>query len=490
MTSKGLFQPLVLAGLLAAGFTLVWGIVGLWAVEVGQHVLGPALTTEGLNFCPDGTPLVGHDEHGSLPWRDLEGNPVPPPENGTAEMLGGTRLPAALPDRPDGEGTPWDQRICSFSDGGSPPVYWYFVCDGRPGGTGYFVGYDSNSRACVGYLGAAGFRTDPLPPEERIPFAGATFGERSRVLTTRSGYGHTEHPRERYRGRAPRGSVSTWDVYVFGLDGKVYHADLQKRTLHVALDEPGLRSVVLCAGLPDPVRGTPHRVAARTGDAVQVLNNDGRLLARYPIPEPLRGGDFTFAETTAGEALMFWDSGTDLLATRVDYRIYWMAPDGRYREGSVSLLPFWWRSELRKVHVLGGVVVPAPLVLGGLVETLRSRDLMEKGLAATYPEALGRALREFAPALVIAHLLAAVLAVLCYRRQVRYGVSGPERVIWPLFVLALGLPGWVGYRFGRSWPVLESCPACGTGVPRDRGECARCAAEFPRPSLKGTEVFA
>jgi hypothetical protein len=80
--------------------------------------------------------------------------------------------------------------------------------------------------------------------------------------------------------------------------------------------------------------------------------------------------------------------------------------------------------------------------------------------------------------------------VLCYRRQVRYGMSRWERIVWPLFVLLLGLPGWVGYRFGRSWPVLETCPACGAGVPRDREDCTRRETAFPPPALKGTEGFA
>jgi hypothetical protein len=91
---------------------------------------------------------------------------------------------------------------------------------------------------------------------------------------------------------------------------------------------------------------------------------------------------------------------------------------------------------------------------------------------------------------VIAQLLAAGLAWLCYRRQVRYRATRSERVLWPLFVLAFGLPGWVGYRFGRRWPVLESCPKCGVDVPRDREDCTDCEVAFPGPALKGTEVFA
>jgi hypothetical protein len=73
---------------------------------------------------------------------------------------------------------------------------------------------------------------------------------------------------------------------------------------------------------------------------------------------------------------------------------------------------------------------------------------------------------------------------------VRYGASLAERIVWPLFVLLFGLPGWIGYRFGRSWPVLEACPECGVAVPRDRERCLHCINDFPRPALKGTEVFA
>jgi hypothetical protein len=487
MNREGVFQPLALAAVLAAGFVVVWCLLGMWAVGVGEYVAGRGPGGARLLFLADGTPRVAYaaGRHGERQYRDLGGNPVPPPET-EAGWLVGSRLPAALPARPAGE-APWDRRVRSFADGGVPPVYWYVVSDGRPDGAAYFVGYDSQSKACVGYLGTAGFRAGPVPPGELIPFGGATAGPAARVFCTQRDHNPTEHPEERTGGRAPRGSVSMWDVYVLGRDGKIYHADLHARTLQVALDEPGLRSAALVAGVADPVRGTPHRLAARTDDAVLVLDERGGMLQRYPIPEALRGGDVTFAETSGGEALMYWNSPFDNLATEVEYRICRVAPDGRCREAGVTLP---WPGPMRSLRVFGGVVVPAPLVLGGLVGIGRPRELLDEGLATTYPEALARALTEYGPGLAIAQLLAVVLAVLCYRRQVRYGASGAGHVVWPLFVLLLGLPGWVGYRFGRSWPALEACPACGAGVPRDREGCARCEAEFPRPALKGTEVFA
>jgi hypothetical protein len=175
------------------------------------------------------------------------------------------------------------------------------------------------------------------------------------------------------------------------------------------------------------------------------------------------------------------------MATEVEYRIWWVTPDGRSREAGVTLTH---ESGLRALRLVSAAAVPSPLGLVGLVAALRPANLLEEGLAATYPEALSWALREFAPALFTVQMLAVVLALWCYRRQLRYGARPLERLVWPLFVLVLGLPGWVGYRFGRSWPVLDTCLSCGAKAPRDRRGCSRCDEEFPLPAFKGTEVFA
>jgi hypothetical protein len=489
LKTKGIVQPLVLGAVLAVGFTVVWALVGTWGVTVGEYVTRSGAHVERLIFLPDGTALVEVAEvgrHESRRYRDLEGSPVDRPRADNSHWLKGVPLPAALPERAGAGNVPWDNRLRAFADGRSPAGYWYFVSDGRPDGAGYFVCYDSKSNACLGHLGTAGFRAGPLPPDERAPFGGATSGPQSRVLCTEQQRGPTEHPDERAAGQAPRGSLSTWDVYVLGRGGKVYHADLQNRTLEVIFDEPGLRSAAVVLGVHDAERGTPHYLAVRTEDAVLVLDERGGLLKRWPVPESLRGRDFNYAETRAGGAVLFCSSPFDPLVPEVEYHIAWVATDGRRREASVTL-PY---PGVRSSPALQSVVFPSPLVLGGYLASQRTGELLHEGLAATYPQALARALTEFRAALVVALLVAGGLAVLCYRRQVRYGAGTAECVLWPLFVLALGLPGWVGYRFGRSWPVLEVCPGCGARVPRDRDACARCEAEFPSPSLKGTEVFA
>jgi hypothetical protein len=444
---------------------------------------------EEICFLADGTLLVAfHPDgfRGGTRYHDLQGNPVTLSEEEITGQLRGTLLPASPPQATDK--LAWDERLRSLPDGRWPATYWYFLSDGRREGTGFFVGYDSKSKMCIGYLGTAGFRSEPLPVQELFPFDGPTWDVvNSRLLAAGPSFGPTSHPVRESGGRAPQGFLSEWDAYVFGRDGRLYHADLHDRTVQVVLEHSQLRSVAHSISPKDGNRGVLYRLAVRTDDAILVLDTQGQLLARYPIPEALRALDLTFAESKTDEAVLYWISPEDGLATEKKHRIYWVQADGQFREAAVTLAH---SGELQSVRLFGGVTMPSPLGLIGTVLRDRYKDLLTKGVSATPAEACIRTLTEFWPALATAQLIAFGLAVLCSRRQARYGVSRTERIVWPLFVLLLGLPGWIGYRFGRSWPVLESCPECGAAVPRDREGCLRCANDFPHPALKGTEVFA
>lgn len=488
MRTKSLFHRLVLATVLAAGFLFLWGVIGVWGLEVSMMIAECHRRIVQLSFLADGSPVVvRYESDGKPSYRDLAGNPVPQPENEQTGWLNPTHLPARLP-RAGGGDVPWEQRIHTYDDGRTPSVVWHFVSDGRPEGAGYFVGYDSQSKACVGYLGTAGFRDVMPSAEELFPFSREEPGAGSRLLSLDRKRKTANRDSSLIRVEAVEtASPGRWIVHVFGRDGKLYKADLRKRTVRVILDEPGLRSVAFVSEAQTSPRSYSDRLAARSEDAVLVLDSEGQVLKRYAIPEALRAESISFGETTAGEALMYNSGQEDFLDTEVEYRICWVAPDGRVREKAVTL-PYY--HPMRSLQTVSAAVVPSPLVLDGLVTGLRTSQLRDDAMEPTFSAALLRALTEFWPALAIAQLIALGLAVLCYRRQLRYGVSRGERIVWPLFVLLLGLPGWIGYRFGRRWPVLEKCPTCGDAVPRDRGECVRCAVEFPMPALKGTEVFA
>jgi hypothetical protein len=481
MKKQGLFPPLLLATTLAVGFGAVWGVVGLWAQQVGAHVAGCEGCSESLGFLRDGTPRIYANGTEERDYFDLERRPVPPPEDGESRMQWGTPLPAAMPIRTAKGDVDWEQRIRAFSDGDAPAVYWYFQSDGRPDGTGYFVGYDSRNSARVGFLGLAGFRSGPLPGDELIPFGGNQTGPQARVFNAGS-YGGASYPRRPWQ--AAPGSLSPWNIYVFGRDAKLYHVDLRRRTVRAVLEGSEIRSVALGSDNHDPARIVP---IIRTEDAVLVLGEDDQVEDRFAIPESLRDRGLTFVATSIGEAVMYWHSPKDSMATALDYEIYWVAPDGSSRQTRISLP---WVGGATNQAVVVGAVAPSPAFVLGLVPFFRTAELLENATAATYGQALSQALADYAPALAIAQLVALALAGLCYRRQVRYGAGGAERLAWPIFVVILGLPGWIGYRFGRAWPVLERCPSCSAVVPRNCPECVRCAAEFPGPALKGTEVFA
>lgn len=487
MRKMGLVQPLIQATMLALGFTAVWGLLGMWAMEVAVYVAHSGQDREELAFLADGTPLMEYwndEQNRARRYSDLKGNAVTPPQEGDRNAwLFPSHFPAKLPERAARGDVSWGERIRSMTDGRSPATVWHFVTDGRPNGTAYFVGYDSESHSCIGYLGTGGFRKGPLPPEEQISFGGPVDGTRSRVCFQDRGlsYGGGRFG----IARSPHGFVSPWDVYVLGCGGKLYHADLQNRTVRLVLEDTRLRSVRLLADVSKSMRGTLFRLGVRTDDAALVMEEGGEILRRYPIPQSARERELFVAETSTGEAVMFWKNDPDSSTAKAEHRIYWQTPNSRCREASVFLTG---HGEVPPRSSYG-MVMPSPLLLGGYIACFRVPGLLEQA-NLTYSEALGRVLIHFWAAFATAQLFAFTLAMFCYRRQVRYGASRTERIIWPVFVLLFGLPGWIGFRFGRSWPVLEACPDCGVAVPRDRESCLRCTNDFPRPALRGTEVFA
>jgi hypothetical protein len=489
MLRKGVFQPLVLATVLALGFMAVCSAVDSWIISGYRE--DAASVGENLGFLPDGSPVVAsHPDglSGAVYFRDLQGNPVTLTRDALGTILHGDLLPANPPQSSDD--LPWDDRFRLLGDARMPATHWYFLSDGRRDGTGYFVGYDGSSKICIGYLGTSGFSTEPLSSMELFPFGGTASSPSNSRLVVESERGYANGAffvGRRSSGKAPQGYLNPWDAYIFGRDGKIYHVDLQARSVRVILEDPRLRCVATSAHVESANDGALFRLVARTDDAILVMNVNGKPLARYPIPDVLRDLPLTFTESRSGEAMLYWSSPQDSLGSEKEYRIFWVEPDGNFREATATLAQ---PGELRSMRFCAGVTMPSPFGLTCSYVRGRCRELLNNGLLATPTEALLRAFTEYWPALAIAQTIALALAVLCYRRQVLYGSSRTERIVWPLFVLLFGLPGWIGYRFGRSWPVLESCPDCGAAVPRDRESCLRCSNDFPRPALKGTEVFA
>jgi hypothetical protein len=471
-------KPLILAAILAVGFGTLWATMSVWAKEQIRHATR-RWVFERLELRADGTPVVLQE----ILWRP--GDAPPTPTAGETSLDAGF-LPVEYQETLVGLQYGWEWRLQPFTDNRFPGVVWHFVNDGRRHGSAYFVGYEERSGARIGFLGTAGFRADALPTEERFPFWGNDRGSRFRlhslqIFPWRLFASNVPGPR-------PDDKNMPWQVYVQGDDDKIYLVDLGQRTVRVAFEGGHIQSSGLVARTAPPSEAGRRDLLVRTDDSIVALNGRDGSRRWFGIPEELRDKNFTFGVTTAGEGLACWTDGYKPGADVLTYQVAWFDGGGhvtRRAEASVHIAP---GPDVESWFL--GVGLPVPLLDDLYVAVIHPFRIPLYEPPSSYVAALQSGLAEYWPALVMAHLLSVVLAVLCYRRQTLYAASRPERIAWPVFVFLLGLPGWIGYRLGRAWPSLERCPGCGATVPRDRVDCAACQADFPVPALQGTEVFA
>jgi hypothetical protein len=206
----------------------------------------------------------------------------------------------------------------------------------------------------------------------------------------------------------------------------------------------------------------------------------------YAIPAELAQSRFVFYERADGTALA---TTTTTSAEATIGSLVWFDASGKVLgRHSLAPFPFGWSGRPHVRVWVGVLSVPVPIAGAIRVATDLAREYRRTGQAATYAEGLAMACREAIPAGIALALVSAVLAVLTYRRQRKYGL--PWAAVWAAFVFLGGIPGFLGFRFHRRWAAREGCPACAQVVPRDRESCAHCGTEFPRPAPRGTEVFA
>jgi hypothetical protein len=470
---NGIWQPLISALFVGAGFACVWevavGVIGSVVSANARRVGVSEQEWEFLGFQPDGTPVIKSAGR----YHDLEGkDAVAPPHWLMATYL------AADADRPAYAATAlWRSRLLGFNDAEQPSGFWYLVWDGKPHGSAYLIGYGSETYARLGFLGKTGFREDEPPMEDRIPFDGQADGLHARVHLARANQGLTLRLDSRPPDPVP-GGIPPWVVFVQGDDDKIYRVDLKKRGVSVFFEgEPILASLLASTAslvfnttMPENL---PFALLVRTGDAVLEIKADGKVFKKFPLPEELRAVPIHWAKMPSGNATWAYtvDYG-DKPGARAQYRVFWMDGAGQVTRRLTFDEPLR-PGDSPSMKILIVAILPSPACLFG-VALLAGRSDVE----------------ELWPALMVSAAVGLGLAWCCYRRERRFAGSFTARVIWPIFVFGFGLFGWIGYRFGRSWPTLEQCPACHVTVPRDRLMCNVCHIEFPAPLMTGTEIIA
>jgi hypothetical protein len=475
---RSLLLSLALATVLAVGTGFVWMVAEIWVAGVANQLFSPQEPSEQLAFTEDGQPLVQSSTYypsNTTVYRTLDGEDVKnldqyELQSGSSWLVG--------PDMPEYERLDWQSRIIGFNEPSGMPYYWYLIADGQAHGHGYFRGYDAKTKHPIGYLGLAGFRTDPPPIAEQFEIDRKFYGYWGSFAGQQGNSG--QEPNGYWRGSPPAIFLDSGE--------SLFRIDLRHRSVaSVPLDG----KVVSVANIGQPVRVPEEkrsiektRIGVRLADRVVLLDEAGKALCSIPIPLDVRRRMLNVCLTTGPESIVvaLQDMHHDLT------EIYWLNPAGEVVRHE--------QPRLRGGFSMGGEQpawqtafgLPSPLLCAINFGVTRPQQSVTVGRFTEFPDALAASVAEAWPAFLVVLALSAALAVVGYRRHVRYGQ--PYALAWAGFVLLGGPVGLIGYVLHRHWPAIERCDHCGAAVPRDREGCRVCSAAFPAPAPRGIEIFA
>jgi hypothetical protein len=512
--------PLALATILAIGFNfviiLVVGWVKSWVEKPDSRVLYSC--RENVLILDDGTPLIRREARDNTPSiklcfpgammisgdgtytafgvRTLEGKPLDLKADSLQIDYKSQQL-AHLPVNTgyDSSCIPLEpnSRLLDLQSGyrnlHSSTEMWYFIHDGRLDGKAYFVGYDSKTKLCLGYLGRKGYIKEIPGDEDAFPFDGRLmYSERylSKFLYREIGSIWSRNYDQVTR-EPIRSFLSRNEAFLVSED-EVFDIDLYAKIMKPIIKAPNLISGgALWWNTIEPNNLTTFYWVFRSSKKLFLFDESKKQVGEFVIPEKLRKGDISVALVKDNLKTLILHTTAD----REDIRrqnLDWIDPEGKIlRHEEITYeqdIPANKPKYEPKCDWSMAFMLPSPIELLILLPTGCAGGSNNE----CYADAFHRNLAENWQALLIFFLVSALLAFFCYRRQRRYSL--PITWIWMGFVLLFGVPGYLGYLFHRRWAVLEDCPVCKKKVPRDRDACSACGKSFPSPELKGIEVFA
>ena len=467
MTRNKKFRCLALAAFLAIGAGMIWGMAFGFSFGVLHSIVYRQCVNERLTYTHDGVPVIESYEgrnYDSRTYRTLDGEPMERPRRGVRGYWAylqtiDSRAPFFRPT--------WSERITQL--GGNGHERWFFICDGNLHGHCYMVGYDEKSKGKIGYLDRKGFRTDKPPLEEQFPIDGRKQTSGS-LLFRCSQY-------------------SNWQpstTYLVTKDG-LFYVSSKKRIVKLIWKGTDLFSGTIADDLQtDPKtmqdqEADSQSVLIRTPDRVLVYDSGGQKIQTYLLPAELRDKAFALIPLPDGKALVqsnihqkdevLWIDTTGKIVKRSDVNLQRSA---RISDTTESLFVSF--------------CVPSVGIIGGTLIFYPWGPASVNSWSLGYWVALSKGIRIWWPGLLFVSTLSVVLAILCYRRQRKYGLEWTW--LWVGFVFLFGLPAYFGYLAHRRWPARLPCPNCNNLAPRDREACFSCHQKFPEPAPNGTEVFA
>jgi hypothetical protein len=498
-TSRNLGYSLVLATILSIGALLVWTIGGAWAFTVLSQFFYASAPYDQLVFTNDGEPLVQTTEAGTniTVMRTIDGKPAERVE--IQQFHGELRALRSGHQSVSTEPFQWMTHIMGFAEPSGLPVYWYAMLDTIESQHAYFVAYDAKTDERVGYLGLQGFRRDLPPLDDQFATPSETVGAYSGLFAGQTGY----WAREPYAVASDPGAavflngadalyridLAQREVTKVKIDGQIESIVTSEQPIRISADADLAKKRVVIATnkgmreLREPGNVVKkRRIIVRTPRRIDVLDDAGQILQSGALPAEVAERVLQACLTTEDKLLVV--AAPDVRHDTTD--IYWLAADAEpTRREQVRLGTT--RTQANASWLLC-LAMPSPIVDAVLFGYVMPKTLIASEQYDSYSAVLAEWLPKVLPALVALVSLSAMLAALAYRRQKQFGE--PAAGAWSVFVLLLGPVGYIGYRLHRVWPVRSACRACGRATPVTLWNCSECAAEAPRPELRGIEILA
>ncbi len=462
---------ILLATILTAGLMAVWALVFMIG-SIAYMMFARNVVVDQLVFTIEGQPLLqSYDAAGAYydsyyVYRTLDGQKIEDPDSVHLSKAARSEIPP--PNLAGLLRDDWRWRIVGFRQSRPAPVNWYLVHDEPSEPEAYFVGYQPQSKSLIGYLGSGGFRRD-------VPTANERFGIPIELFLNGAFV-----PLAGFWGTEPRAPIR-WSALYLVADQSLFQIDLSRQSV----ESLAMPDKVIAVGTYDELTDAPdkQRLVVRMPEQLQVLSMEGKPLRTIPLTEPMRDAYVSLVGTITDEVIIV-ARGKDHYSPR---ELYWISPDGDVtRHEQVTL--YHRPPENRQAaawFVTGVVPIPAVLLIGSFAAAAtHPRGAESPDFATAYADIAAAGWLPF----LLLLLVSLVVAVLGYRRHRR--ITPSEALAWTIFVFLLGPPGFVGYWTHRRWPPKARCEHCGAVVPRDRGTCLACAAEFPPPVLEGIEIIA
>jgi len=482
--SLSLGQTLLVTTFVAIGIAGFWTIVVAWVEQTAAQALHKQPPYEHVYTTIEGEPVIVRTTSGGM--RETERILSLTGESLKITSQDLLHLGSLQPQEPSAAfltSGDWQFRLAAVNDGGVPATYWYLVHDGKFSGHAYGIGFHASTRTVSGYFSRKGFSDTPPLREDWFEVSGTNS------LSGRTTVSH--------QGQEPQWAVGK-PHFLLLADGKLSRIDLAKKQITDLFDCPqAFRLGQIYRILAErPVVNddfasysassiTPMDAVVREPDSLIVINQQSGVQKRFLLPPALREQWLSITLLPSGQLLIVaqhdWSDS--------DPTLVWLDSSGAIAKQQTVHLQA--RNQPTSWALMGwqyALAAPHPLASAVFAFGIGPFGAIEQKAADTYSQGLSLVLRHTFPSLLAVIVLSIIAAVAAYRRQKRFGL--PHAAAWAVFAFILGIPGWLAYRFHRTWPVLAECPACHQPAPRDRENCLDCGHTFPPPPLKGIEVFA